>query len=132
MAVLWITADDRRRPPFFHAVTRFPAAVGRSPRCAVVCDGHGIWDEHLEIAAKANGSLTAAVKPPALATLNGVNLTEAILRPGDELQCGGFVLHIALAPPAQKPALLDRSLVWAVILLVTLAQAAILAALLRA
>jgi hypothetical protein len=130
MPLLLVTVDGPGRPPSFFPLERLPATLGRSARSAVVLDAPGLWDEHLRLAALPDGTIEAAVKPPAVATLDGAPLGSAALRPGHELRCGGLTLRITLGPAQPRSAPFSGRLLWLVLAAVTALQAVLLARLL--
>jgi len=110
---------------------RFPFRVGRASTADLCLPDAGVWDEHAVLALDATRGFVLRAQGAALLHHNGRPVSEAILRNGDQLELGSARLQFWLDDAHQR-GLRGRELaVWVLVGLITLAQVALLYALLR-
>jgi len=114
----------------FHAVRRFPFHVGRAPDNDLCLDAPGVWDYHFRLELQPPAGFTLQTCDAALAAVNDQPQTAARLRNGDVISCGSAKIQFWLAAPVQRSLRLRELLVWALWLLTTLGQIAIMSYLL--
>lgn len=104
-------------------VRRFPFRIGRAPQNDLPLDDDGVWDSHLALELQRdNDRFILVVAPNALATVNNQSIETAPLRNGDIISLGSVKLQFWLAAVKQRGLRLRELFVWALLLLVTLAQ----------
>lgn len=118
------------QPERHETLRQLPARVGRAARCEVRCEADGLWDEHLRVTTDGSGRLAVEAVQHALVTVNDCRVERAVLRPRDQVRCGGARLEISLAPPATKSATAGNPLLWGMFWLLLAGQAALAALLL--
>jgi pSer/pThr/pTyr-binding forkhead associated (FHA) protein len=101
---------------------RFPFSIGRASQNDLPLDDDGIWDRHLTVEFKATDGFYLATATNAIAAVNGKPVVETILRNGDVITVGSAKIQFWLAPALQYGLALRENCVWALLLLVTLAQ----------
>lgn len=108
-------------------VPEFPFQIGRSEKNHLQLLDPGIWSEHclidLDIATR---EFHLRAFPNALCYVNGEPSEDRALRSGDTIQVGGCRILFSLAPARQGALRLRQAVVWSVILLAVLGQAALL------
>jgi hypothetical protein len=105
--------------------SRLPVTVGRSDQSDVSLDEPGVWPCHCEIHWLPEG-LVLEVEPDALASVNGVPMTRALLRNGDLITLGGVTLRFSLSPIQQAGAALREWLTWIALGALCLGQVAVI------
>jgi len=104
-------------------VRHFPFRIGRADQNDLPLDDDGVWDSHLALELQRESDrFILAVAPNALATVNGQSVETAPLRNGDIISLGSVKLQFWLAAVKQRSLRLRELFVWALLLLVTLAQ----------
>jgi pSer/pThr/pTyr-binding forkhead associated (FHA) protein len=104
-------------------VRRFPFRIGRAAQNDLPLDDDGVWDSHLALELQRdNDRFILVVAPNALATVNNQSIETAPLRNGDIISLGSVKLQFWLAAVKQRGLRLRELFVWALLLLVTLAQ----------
>ena len=104
-------------------VRRFPFRIGRAAQNDLPLDDDGVWDSHLALELQRdNDRFILVVAPNALATVNNQSIETAPLRNGDIISLGSVKLQFWLAAVKQRGLRLRELFVWAMLLLVTLAQ----------
>ncbi len=80
--------------------------VGSAPGCDVVIRDSAVDPEHLRVEETPGGIRVTDAGTRHGTRLNGIPVTEALLRPGDEVRLGGAVIRLAAAgvPPPPRPA----------------------------
>jgi len=106
-------------------VRRFPFRVGRSPASDLVLDDDGVWDEHLTLELQPSGTFGLSAAPDALVAVNGHSAQSSPLRNGDTISFGSVKIQFWLAAARQRSLALRELLTWALLLLVTLTQVAL-------
>lgn len=103
-------------------VTHFPYRIGRASQNDLMLQDDGIWDQHLtlEFLAKDGFQLTTAAD--AISAVNGKPVERTILRNGDVITLGSAKIQFWLAPAPQQGLLLRENFVWALLILVAVAQ----------
>ncbi len=91
---------------------RFPFRIGRSASADLCLEDTGVWDEHLEIRLRADRSVEAVVKEPALAMVNGEPVKEAVLHNGDIIGLGSLQVRFGLSPSRQRSLSVREILTW--------------------
>jgi hypothetical protein len=86
----------------------------------------GVWDRHLVVEFHPQSGFQVATAPDALATVNGGPVKKAVLRNGDTITAGSVKLQFWLAAARQGSLFARECFVWALLLLVTLGQFALL------
>ena len=109
----------------------FPFHVGRAAENGLQLEDDGVWEQHLtlEFQKKEGFNLTTAAN--ALAAVNGQSVKNEILRNGDTITLGSVKLQFWLAAARQRGLRQRESFVWALLILVTLAQFILIYRLLR-
>jgi pSer/pThr/pTyr-binding forkhead associated (FHA) protein len=103
----------------------FPVRIGRSAKSDLQLEEPGVWDEHLKIELQAAEGFVVETQPNAVATLNGQPLQHSVVRNGDTIEMGSVKLQFWLSEARQKTQSVREVLVWTVIVLVCLAQIAL-------
>lgn len=112
-------------------IRRFPFLIGRSTGNDLTLDDPGIWDRHLTLGFQKKQGFILEAAPDALATVNGQPQTSTRLRNGDIITLGSAKIQFWLAPAPLRGLRLREMLVWALLLIVTVAQIALIYWLLR-
>jgi len=103
----------------------FPVRVGRSSRADLQIEEPGVWEEHFQIALDDSERFAAETQPNALVTINEKPAQQSILRNGDVIGIGSLKLQFWLGEAVQRGLRIRESLVWTIILAVTLGQIAL-------
>lgn len=115
-------------PPRSVAVTRSPFVVGRGSDASLRLDVPGVWDRHLVLEVDRVEGLLATACEGALARVRG--RTEALagtrVRTGEEIEVGGAVIRVVLAPVRRRWQGVWEWLLWSVFVGVGLAQGVLL------
>ena len=113
-------------------VTRcFPFRIGRAPGNELQLADDGVWDRHLTVEFNPQSGFSLATAPEALATVNGAPVQKTVLRNGDVITAGSVRIQFWLAAARQGSLRLRENFVWALLVLVTLGQFALLYWLIR-
>jgi hypothetical protein len=108
------------------AVRRFPFHVGRAADNDLCLDAAGIWDYHFMLDVRPSEGFRLQTFDQAFAAVNDQPQTSALLRNGDVISFGSAKVQFWLAAPVQR-GLRSRELsVWALLVLVTLGQFALI------
>ena len=102
-----------------------PITVGRSEQSDVPLDEPGVWPCHCKIHWLKEG-MVLEVEPDALASVNGVSLPRAVLRPGDLITLGGVTLRFNLRPVRQSGLALREWLTWIGLALLSFGEVAVI------
>ena len=103
-------------------VRHFPFRIGRAAGNQLRLDDDGIWDRHLTLELQKKEGFKLAVAPNAIAAVNNSPAQDALLHSGDIITLGSVKLQFWLAATRQRGLRLRELFVWALLLLVTLAQ----------
>lgn len=105
---------------------RFPFRIGRAAQNDLTLEDDGIWDQHLtlEFVEKEGFQLATAVN--AISAVNAKPVERTTLRNGDVITLGSAKIQFWLAPAPQRGLFLRENFVWALLILVTVAQFIIL------
>jgi pSer/pThr/pTyr-binding forkhead associated (FHA) protein len=101
---------------------RFPFHIGRAPQNDLALEDDGVWEQHAVLEFKKRGGFHLAAVSHAIASVNGRQIETAVLRNGDVITLGSAKIQFWLAPVPQRGLRLRENLVWALLILVTLAQ----------
>ena len=102
---------------------RFPFRVGRAAGAELVVDGLGVWDDHFHVEFEPGNGFVALPQGEAIMSVNGEPVPQSrLLRNGDSIEIGGVRLQFWLGETRQSGMRGQETLVWAGIVLVTLAQ----------
>ena len=105
-------------------VRYFPFHVGRAAGNDLQLDDDGVWDKHLTLGCRNEGfGLVAA--SDSLVAVNGEPVQNKILRNGDTITVGSAKLQFWLAAARQRGLRFRELFVWALLVLVTLGQFAL-------
>jgi pSer/pThr/pTyr-binding forkhead associated (FHA) protein len=111
---------------------RFPFPVGRAPGAGLVVEEPGVWEDHFHVEFEPGKGFIAAPQGEALLAVNGEPVRERrLLRNGDSIEIGGARLQFWLGETRQSGMRLQEVLVWAGVVLVTLAQVVLIYCLLQ-
>jgi len=110
----------------FPAVRRFPFHVGRAPDNDLCLEATGVWEHHFRIELQRKEGFTFQTCDAALAAVNDQPKTSARLRNGDVISFGSAKIQFWLSAPIQRGLRLRELLVWALLLLITVGQLAII------
>ena len=124
MVLLHILSDPKADG--LQAIRRFPFHVGRAPDNDLCLDAAGIWDYHFMLDLRPYEGFTLQTFDQAFAAVNDQPQTSARLRNGDVISFGSAKIQFWLSAPAQRGLRLRELLIWALLLLVTLGQLAII------
>ncbi len=115
-----------------HAVTRhFPFRIGRAIGNELPLDDDGIWDQHLTVEFGRKEGFTLTVAPHALVAVNDQLLQAGQLRNGDVITLGSARLQFWLVAVRQRGLRMREGFFWTLLVIVTLAQFALIYWLLR-
>ena len=109
---------------------RFPVRIGRAANANLHLEEPGVWDEHLRVSADPEG-FVVETQGGALASINGQPVQRTVLRNGDVIEMGSARLQFWLSEARQRGQGARETFVWAMIVLVCLAQIALVYWLLR-
>jgi hypothetical protein len=110
---------------------RFPFRIGRVAGNELQLEDDGIWEQHLTLEFQPQAGFNLATAPSALATVNAAPVQNVILRNGDIISVGSVKIQFWLAAARQGSLAVSESFVWALLVLVTLGQFALLYWLIR-
>ena len=108
------------------AARRFPVRVGRAAGSDLRLEEAGVWDDHLQIALDPAAGFVLQVHPDALVIINGQPVQSAVLRNGDQIELGAVKLRFWLSEARQHGLGFSESLVWAILIGVSLGQIALI------
>lgn len=110
----------------FQAVRHFPFHVGRAADNDMCLDAAGIWDHHFTLDLRQNEGFTLKTLGQALAAVNDQPQTSSRLRNGDIISFGSAKVQFWLSEPIQRGLHLRELFVWALLILVTAGQIALI------
>jgi len=105
---------------------RFPFRIGRAAQNDLQLEDDGVWERHLALEFQRNKGFTLATAPEAIVAVNGQSVQKTILRNGDIITIGSAKIQFWLAAARQRGLRLRESFVWALLVLVTIAQFALI------
>lgn len=108
------------------AVRCFPFHVGRAPDNDLCLDAAGIWDHHFKLELRPKEGIMLEASDEAFATVNDERQTLVRLRNGDVISFGSTKIQFWLSDARQRGLRLPEGFVWAVLILVTLGQVALI------
>ena len=112
------------------AIKRFPCVIGRAKSAHWRLEAPGIWDRHLQVDLCRKKGITLTLLPGAAATLNREPFERAVLRNGDLIEAGSLKLQFWLAATRQRSSRSREFLTWLALIVLCLAQIALIVALL--
>ncbi|HWH68982.1 MAG TPA: FHA domain-containing protein, partial [Candidatus Sulfotelmatobacter sp.] len=101
---------------------RFPVRIGRSGAAEMCLDDPGVWENHLQINLRSDRAVEAVVCEPAIATVNGQPLHEAVLHNGDIIEMGSVRIRFGLRPATQRSQRLRETLTWVALAVLSFGQ----------
>lgn len=107
-------------------VRRFPFCIGRAADNDLCLEAEGIWDYHFMLELQKDDGFTIQTFEEAFATVNDQPQKSARLRNGDIISFGSAKIQFWLAAPRQRGLRLREMFVWALLILVTLGQCALI------
>jgi pSer/pThr/pTyr-binding forkhead associated (FHA) protein len=109
----------------------FPVRIGRAATADLQLEEPGVWDRHLRIDFRSSQGFILRTEPEALVQVNGESLQETMLRNGDTIQIGALKLQFWLGETRQSSLKVREAFSWALVMVVSLAQVALIYWLLR-
>jgi pSer/pThr/pTyr-binding forkhead associated (FHA) protein len=106
--------------------SRFPFRVGRAPQNDLPLEDDGVWEQHVTFEFQRKQGFCLVASANAIVTVNGKQADNILLRNGDVITLGLAKIQFWLAPAPQRSLQLRESLVWALLILVTLGQLALI------
>jgi hypothetical protein len=104
----------------------FPVRIGRAAGADLQLAEPGVWDEHFQITLAGPEGFRFQTQPNALATINGEAAQQSTLGNGDLIEIGALKLQFSISEAPQRGLKLRETLVWAVIVAVTVTQLGII------
>ena len=108
-----------------HSARHFPFRLGRATMSDLQLEEQGVWDVHAVLTLDTAGTFILRAQSEALLAVNGRPCREAALRNGDEIDLGALKLCFWIGPTRQRSLRLREWLMWSAIVLITLAQLAL-------
>jgi pSer/pThr/pTyr-binding forkhead associated (FHA) protein len=105
---------------------RFPVTIGRAQTSALQVEEEGVWDEHLRLELDHAKGFVLSTEPNALASVNGQQIRQIVLRNGDRIQIGGLSLRFFLSSTRQGELRVREWLTWLAIATISLGQVALI------
>lgn len=102
--------------------SHFPFRIGRTAQNHLPLEDDGVWEQHLTLEFQKRNGFHLAAAPNAIATVNGQQVENTILRNGDIITLGSAKIQFWLAPAPQRGLGLRENMVWALLILVTISQ----------
>lgn len=112
-------------------VRHFPFQIGRSAENNLCLDEAGVWDKHLTLGFQKKEGFTLEVAPDTFVAVNEQPQKSARLRNGDILSFGSAKIQFWLAPAQLRGLRAREAFVWLLLIAVTVAQLALVYALLK-
>lgn len=100
----------------------FPVRVGRVAGSDLCLEDDGVWDEHFQLTTDAETGFTLVAHSGALVTVNQTPATTVRLKSGDIITAGAVKMSFYLSETRQRGLRLRESIVWALIVGVSLGQ----------
>jgi pSer/pThr/pTyr-binding forkhead associated (FHA) protein len=105
---------------------RFPFRIGRAPENELQLEDDGVWDRHLTLEFQPQSGFNLTTAPSAIVTVNGEPVQTVVLRNGDTITAGSVKIQFWLAAARQGSLFVRENVVWALLVLITLFQFALL------
>lgn len=105
---------------------RFPFTIGRGSKCHLQLEEDGVWDKHATLKLRRGEGFIIEAEQNALLSVNNEPATKTLLRNGDLLVMGSVSARFWLAPPRQRGLSTRELFVWALVILITAAQLAVI------
>jgi pSer/pThr/pTyr-binding forkhead associated (FHA) protein len=109
----------------------FPVQIGRAAGAHLRLEEDGVFERHLRLDFRPRAGYSLSVLGDALASVNSEPVREATLRNGDVIDVGSARLQFWLADARQSGLRLGEWMSWALVLLVSAGQVALIYWLLR-
>lgn len=106
--------------------SRFPFHIGRAAQNDMPLEDDGVWDQHLTLNFQKKEGFHLVAASDAIAAVNGKQVEDTILRNGDIITLGSAKIQFWLAPAPQRSLRLRENFIWALLILVTAGQFALL------
>ena len=110
---------------------RFPVRIGRSATADLHLEEDGVWDQHLQLDLNHGEGFVLSAQSPALVSVNGQAVHQALLRNGDTVDIGSIRIRFWLGEARQRGLRFREALTWAGIATVSLGQVGLIYWLLR-
>jgi pSer/pThr/pTyr-binding forkhead associated (FHA) protein len=101
---------------------RFPFRIGRASQNDLTLEDDGVWDQHLALEFVEKQGFQLSTTASAISAVNGKPVERAMLRNGDVITLGSAKIQFWLAPAPQRGLWLRENFVWALLILITVAQ----------
>lgn len=127
--MLLLRVIDSRGEVTQHFAEKFPCSIGRAGGSDLQVAAPGVWDRHATIDLTGDGHFMIRPEGGGLVLVNGTPIPEGGETPlalGQELTFGSARLVASLAPARQKGLALGELAVWGLLLLVVLAESALI------
>ncbi|MBI4662484.1 MAG: FHA domain-containing protein [Verrucomicrobia bacterium] len=108
------------------SVERFPCAIGRNASSDLRVEDAGVWDRHLELDLDLLHGFTLRTSPDAFVCVNGQRIEQAVLKNGDLLEFGGVKIQFWLNQTRQRSLRTREFVTWAMFVLLSLGQVALI------
>jgi len=103
---------------------RFPVRIGRAANANLSIEEAGVWDDHLRVTVESEG-FVLETQGGALASVNSQPVQRAALRNGDVIEMGSAKLQFWLSEARQRGQGFREAFVWTLVVVVCLAQIAL-------
>jgi hypothetical protein len=113
------------------AARHFPVRIGRGAGADLQSEEAGVWEQHVRLDFDPVEGFVLQAQADALVQVNGERRQEAVLRNGDAINIGSLKLQFWLSETRQTGLGLRECLTWAIIVLVSSLQVALIYWLLR-
>ena len=104
------------------ATRDFPVRIGRAADCDLRLEDAGVWEQHFCLHFKPAEGFLLKSEPNALVQVNGLPVSETLLRNGDTLDIGAARIQFWLGSVRQSSPGLREALSWALILAAVICQ----------
>ena len=108
---------------------RLPFSVGRSPTDNLRLEDAGVWEHHCRIELRQDSRAALVAIPDALTAVDGLPAQDTLLRSGNVIELGSLRLQFGLSPTSHRSLRLRETVTWIGIVLLSLAQVALIYAL---
>jgi pSer/pThr/pTyr-binding forkhead associated (FHA) protein len=112
-------------------VRRFPFCIGRSAGNDLCFDEPGVWEKHLTLGFQKKEGFTLETAADALVTVNGQSHNSTRLRNGDIISFGSAKIQFWLAPAQLRGLRAREMFIWALLIIVTAVQLALICRLVK-
>ena len=111
------------------AAKEFPFQIGRRTASGLSLEDQGVWEKHAIIILEKDGRFKLAIEPCAPALHDSAPFTERIIRNGDVIQLGLPKIQFSLGKASQRRLAIRECCTWAIPIIISLAQIALIYAL---